>query len=259
MKSILIKAAIFLLGGTAGFFVGKKVYEGYYAALAEEEIESVKETYQNRVDALRKLIPEAEGNGMTDEEYESRAETVQPKRNNISSLTRSSLDVNANERAKRNYHLAGMGKAVDPNPAEEDDEEEEEGPFTDAAGMTEEEMDLTQVDRTQPYIIDDREFMEEFDHHDKESLYYYKGDDVLCDEKEEIITDIEGTVGYDALAAFDQQTTVWVRNEPLCIDYEIISVNGTYAEMVHGLKVVNNMSPREKYLKEKKAKENHEG
>ena len=249
-KAVLLKVAIFALGVGSGFLIGKKVYEAYYAQLAQEEIDSVKEAFENR----RELkIVKPDENGMSDEEYErayaeKREEcsaSVQERTNNNGSLVRLSLDGNVNEQAKKNYNLVSMKK-------DEEYDEEIDEPVTDAAGKTEEEMDLTQVDRTMPYIIDDQEFTNEFDHHDKISLYYYKVDDVLCDEHEEVINDIEEKVGYDALAALDMQTTVWVRNEPLCIDYEIISINKAYAELVHGIGVEPNLSPREAYLRKQK-------
>ena len=243
-KSVLIKVAIFTLGGAVGFLVAKKVYEGYYAAIAQEEIESVKETFANY-----KSIKPDRSNGMTNEEYAK----TQEKRNNNNPLAHSSLEGNPYEQAKKNYNLAGIKHE---EPDEEDEERDE--PVTDAAGKTEEEMDLSKVDRTQPYIIDDREFSEEFEHHDKISLYYYRVDDVLCDEHEEIINDIEEKVGYEALSTLDMQTTVWVRNEPLCIDYEIISINKSFAESVHGIGIEPNLSPREKYLRQEKRRERRE-
>ncbi len=248
-KSAIIKVAIFALGGIVGFFVAKKVYEEYYAAIAQEEIDSVKDVFERQEARIRKNYSE---NGMTDEEYTEK-NSEDKERTNRNALTRSSLDDNPNERAKRNYNLASIK-----HDESDANEEEENGPVTDAAGKTEQEMDLTQVDRTLPYIIDDREFTEEFEHHDKVSLYYYRVDDVLCDEHEEIINDIEEKVGYDALAQLDMQTTVWVRNEPLCIDYEIISINKSFAEAVHGIGIEPNLSPREKYLRDEKRRERRE-
>lgn len=254
-KSSLVKVAIFTLGGIVGFFVAKKVYEEYYAAIAQEEIDSVKETFESHWKPDRLAKP---SNGMSDEEYAERDKNndEQKERTNRNSLTRSSLDDNPNERAKRNYNLASV-KHEEPD-ANDEEEEERDEPVTDAAGKTEQEMDLTQVDRTLPYIIDDREFTEEFEHHDKVSLYYYRVDDVLCDEHEEVINDIEEKVGYDAIAQLDMQTTVWVRNEPLCIDYEIISIHKSFAESVHGIGLEPNLSPRERYLRNEKRRERRE-
>jgi hypothetical protein len=261
-KSVLIKFIIFALGAGAGFLTAKKVYEEYYAALAQEEIDSVRDYYSNREQLKSK--PKDNENGMTDEQYEARNEMIQPQRTNHNSLTRSSLDDNPNERAKRNYNLVGVKpeKVVLPDPEpeenEEENEEEEDGPVTDAAGKTHEEMDLTKVDRTKPYIIDDEEFTNEFDQHDKVSLYYYKVDDVLCEENEEIVKDREEKIGYDAISALDMQTTIWVRNEPLCIDYEIVSINKSYAEAVHGIGIAPALSPREMYAKKQRERDNRE-
>jgi len=245
-KSVLINIAMLVLGAGAGFLIAKKVYEGYYAAIAQEEIDSVKETFQN-YKPIKVPNNNMTDNGMTDEEYEERKKEEQKARTNTNPLTRSSLDSNLNERAKKNYNLVGIKS-----------EPEEDEEVTDAAGKTEEEMDLSKIDRTQPYIIDDREFSEEFDHHDKVSLYYYRVDDVLCDEHEETIEDIEEKIGYEALSLLDMQTTVWVRNEPLCLDYEIVSISKSYAESVHGIRTESNLSPREQYLKQQKRRDQRE-
>jgi uncharacterized protein YdaT len=260
-KSVLIKFIIFALGAGAGFLTAKKVYEEYYAALAQEEIDSVKERFESNWKPRYTSKEENSGdNGLADDE---RPETVRPQRINHNALTRSSLDDNPNEQAKRNYNLVGAKpeKVVLPDPEPEEDEEEgveEDGPVTDAAGKTHEEMDLTKVDRTKPYIIDDEEFTNEFDQHEKVSLYYYKVDDVLCEENEGIVKDREEKIGYDALSALDMQTTVWVRNEPLCIDYEIISINKSYAEAVNGMAFVPVLSPREIYVQKQRERDNRE-
>jgi len=252
---MILKVTLFAMGAISGFIFAKKMYEKYYADLAQEEINSVKDAYQNRVNTLVPSKEQSE-NEMPEEEfvfnYEEMKKEMEKKEERINRnfLTRSSLDNNFNEQIKRNYHLVNDKN----NELEEleEEENEEEGEFIiDDAGKTEEEMDLTKIDRTLPYIIDDQEFMHEFDHHDKISLYYYREDDVLCDEHEEVINNIEEIIGYDALAALDMQTIVWVRNELLCCDYEIILINKSYAELIHKVEV-NNLSPRELYLKRQK-------
>ena len=47
-KSTLLKVAIFAVGAATGFIVAKKVYEKYYADLAQEEIDSVKEAFERQ-------------------------------------------------------------------------------------------------------------------------------------------------------------------------------------------------------------------
>ena len=94
---------------------------------------------------------------------------------------------------------------------------------------------ISTVDRTQPYVINADEFSNCFDHHDKISLYYYSMDDVLADESDEVIDEIEDVIGFDSLNVFDTQTTVWVRNEPMATDFEVICLHQSYAATKHGI------------------------
>ena len=50
------------------------------------------------------------------------------------------------------------------------------------------------------------------------------------DDNEEIIDDIEDYICYEALDMLSTQATVWVRNEKLRTDFEVISINKSYAE-----------------------------
>lgn len=111
----------------------------------------------------------------------------------------------------------------------------------------EHERDLSGIDRTGPYEISSDEYNDEFLDHDKVSIYYYVLDDTLCDEHEEVMDDIAGTVGLDFFKTLENHPTAWVRNERLAIDYEICVVRSSYAEVVQGVPH-KAMSPREQYL-----------
>jgi len=215
--------------------------EKKYALLAEAEITSVKEAFERariRIPITKEeVVATKEGQNMVN---------INPK----GVMARTSLDSNTYEQAKIKYNeMIKENEETDNElPDTEEDETDEEEELRDAAGMTEQDMlDLTKVDRTQPYIINDREYSEEFPHHDKISLYYYRVDDVLCEENEEIIDDVDATIGPDTLSLLDTQTTVWVRNEPLAIDYEIIALNKSYAELAHGIHLKELHTPRERY------------
>jgi len=238
--------------------VTKKLIENRYAELAQAEIDSVREMYEKRIarecekenNTIRIVNTEALVEKKDFVHVDHERGLINPSKN----LTRSSLEDNPYEKAKRNYNLVPKKEEVfDGEPEEDDEDEEEDDEPRDAAGYSEQDMmDLTKINRTMPYVIDDREFSEEFDHHDKISLYYYKLDDVLCEENEEIIQEIESTIGYDSLHVLDMQTTVWVRNEPLRIDYEIMALNKSYAETVMGIRSASAMSPRERYNQQKR-------
>lgn len=227
--SIFFKIVIFTLGTGTGFFAAKMLYKAYYAKIAQEEIDNVKEVFENRK-KMHVVRPE---NTMTDEEEDNKE---QDERTNRNPLTRSSLDGNPYEQAKKNYSLVKEGEVDNPD--------------TDNVF----EFDTQAFDKTLPYIVDEQSFLEEFDHHDKVSLYYYQVDDVLCHDHEEIVKNVEETIGYDALTTLDTQPTVWVRNEHIGIDYEILSINKSYAELVYGIGIEANLSPREIYERKTKMK-----
>jgi hypothetical protein len=93
--------------------------------------------------------------------------------------------------------------------------------------------------RTLPYVISFEDFCESEDAHDKITITYYAGDGVLVDEDEEIIDDVERLVGENNLInkfgeGSDDPDVLYVRNERLAIDYEVIRQHTSYGEVVSG-------------------------
>lgn len=90
-----------------------------------------------------------------------------------------------------------------------------------------------------PHIISLEEFSEEMEHYDKATIYFYEDDEVLADENEEMIQDVSGTVGDEALTSFgilsNDDEIVYVRNDKLGIDYEVIRLSKSYSESVLGM------------------------
>ena len=137
------------------------------------------------------------------------------------------------------FDRAGARKEIDPIDDDATNEPADDG--------YEHERDLSGIDRTGPYEISSDEYNDEFLDHDKVSIYYYVLDDTLCDEHEEVMDDLAGTVGLDFFKTLENHPTAWVRNERLAIDYEICVVRSSYAEVVQGVPH-KAMSPREQYL-----------
>lgn len=85
-----------------------------------------------------------------------------------------------------------------------------------------------------PYLIAPEEFATR-DDYEILTLTYYK-DDVLTDEFDEPIYDIDGTVGEESLNHFgdyeDDPDAVYVRNEELMTDYEILLDEREYSSIV---------------------------
>lgn len=83
-----------------------------------------------------------------------------------------------------------------------------------------------------PYVISPEEFGEG-EEYEKISLTYY-ADQVLADENDELVEDVEGAVGFESLTHFGEyeDDSVFVRNDRLKCDYEILLDQRTYSDVV---------------------------
>lgn len=199
----------FAAGAGVGFFVTRKLLEDHYAELAQEEIDSVKENLGRRNPNVVSYV----NNVMKEEsKYE----------------VKSSLDetyTNGYNKVKHNYGIVSddiVAKAA----ASYDGDTVVNSTFK------------TEEDSNNPYVISDEEFADEMPHFDKVTLYYYMTDDILTDDNEEPIVDIDDVIGYDALVTLgnEQSNTIWVRNNRISTDYEVVRLNQSYQESVLGIK-----------------------
>lgn len=88
-----------------------------------------------------------------------------------------------------------------------------------------------------PYIIHHDEFFENEQDYPQVSLTYFEEDDILVDEKDSPIPDVEGTVGQENLRfghGSKDNNIVYIRNERLELDFEVIRNKGNYAKEVLG-------------------------
>ncbi|HXQ36641.1 MAG TPA: hypothetical protein VN843_21700, partial [Anaerolineales bacterium] len=90
-----------------------------------------------------------------------------------------------------------------------------------------------------PYIIhvDERS---DHDAYDDVTFTYFEGDDVLCNERDEVVSmeDRERLLGETNITQFGHgshdASIVYIRNDQLEIDFEVVWSGGAYAEEVHG-------------------------
>lgn len=96
---------------------------------------------------------------------------------------------------------------------------------------------LAERDHTLPYVITYDEFMADEPRFEKETLTYWEEDNVLSAADESPIPDVAGVIG-GALSYFgigsNDKDSVYVRNETNGIDFEIVKDERSYAEIVHG-------------------------
>lgn len=86
--------------------------------------------------------------------------------------------------------------------------------------------------RNRPYVIPPEQFGEE-DEYDTISLTFY-ADQILTDDNDEIIEDVEETVGFESLSHFGEyeDDSVFVRNDARKCDYEILLDERMYSEVI---------------------------
>lgn len=88
------------------------------------------------------------------------------------------------------------------------------------------------MEKDKPYVISPEEFGE-FEDYETISLTYY-ADEVLADELDELVEDIDDVVGLDSLKTFGrhEDDSVFVRNDRLKADYEILADLRNYSDVV---------------------------
>ena len=301
-KTIITGIVTFILGGGVGYLATKKALEGYYAQLAQEEIDSVKSFYEMKLNKMAQESADDPSCEMTQEQYEQHHEkkSDESPKSKVQFLHKEGYTVTeiADELGMTDGEVQDYLEPVIKSPLARDQvrpggkvayhdmakenmktqlnmprdsiehhnvfdragARKEINPIDDAMNEPaddgyEHERDLSGIDRTGPYEISSDEYNDEFLDHDKVSIYYYMLDDTLCDEHEEVMDDIAGTVGLDFFKTLENHPTAWVRNERLAIDYEICVVRSSYAEVVHGIPH-KAMSPREQYQNRQRRRPN---
>lgn len=102
--------------------------------------------------------------------------------------------------------------------------------YTDYSKTVEEKKGAAFVEK--PYVISPEEFGE-FEEYEKISLTYY-ADEVLADENDEEVDDVDEIVGKESLNHFGEyeDDSVFVRNDRLKCDYEILLDQRNYSDVV---------------------------
>lgn len=131
---------------------------------------------------------------------------------------------------RENYNIFSnpTPAAVEAEFGDEDDDEEDE--YLSAVNSEAPSEGLADY----PYVISDTDFIAGHRMHDQVTVNYY--DDGIAEEALNpgcLFDDIDGTIGRESLEHFGEyeEDVVFVRNERLGIDYEVIRQHRTYAEI----------------------------
>ena len=192
MKNLLC----FVAGAAIGSVVTWKLIEKKYKDLADEEIESVKETFKNRKPRITK---------------DEVKETVEKVINKWKEPNETVEDI-----------VTAEGYSTED---EENIEEDDESNYT---------VDVDQgVEVIVPYVITPEQFGE-YNEYGTKTLTYY-ADNVLTDEIDNPITsgEMETMIGPDALDHFGEyeDDSVYIRDEMNEMDYEILKSEKMFSEI----------------------------
>lgn len=230
IKSLAILGGGVVLGFGAGFVITRATLKAKYAALADEEIQSVKDSY-------KMLYKEGEFSS-PEQVVLKKYQGAEEKSAGIPSVIDSTVgqrlvqDILQRESMKTAEELGTDDEDGDDEVINDTPEVTTQNVFTDVA--------LEAMDRNseKPYLISVEEF-EEGTEYEKTSLPYFEYDNTLADEREMIIRDIENTVGSANLALFGvrsgDENIVYVRNEKLQRDFEITRDLRGFKEVVLGI------------------------
>lgn len=231
VKEALSKPAVLagvasVVSGTVGAILGYRVAQSrlktHYENLANEEIEQAKSLYG----AVYKSRPD--GSNITVEEFardrlgENALDAIKTYSGSKQDLEQSQTTVTEQISVKRVKTQNVFEEPVEIVAYEGWDYQ----------------VELSRRSGERPYIITEDEYMNCERDYKQISLTYYEGDDVLVDDEEDVVTDSEGLVGDDNLMRFGhgckQKNELFIRNEQLEVEFEIVKSENSYAVEVLG-------------------------
>ena len=200
MNNKITSFMIFIFGAAVGSVVTWQYTKKKYEQIAQEEIDSVKETF-SKLKEVKSKDNESDEN------------------NNARTIVERAKDKPSILEYAAKLHKQGYTNYSNTDSLSED------------SNVSEEEVDENMIN-DKPYVISPDEFGE-FDDYDVISLTYY-ADQVLADENDELVEDIEETVGFESLNTFGQyeDDSVFVRNDRLKCDYEILLDQRKYSDVI---------------------------
>lgn len=231
-------------GGALGYIFAQRVLETKYNRMAAEEIAEMREHFH------AKEVARDNAEGKTD------IEEIVKERGYVSDDEEESKPEHSEQEQLATPPMAVTPPSAVVERAEEVRDEEAETPplpeedpaavrnvFKGNSPPEENEWnwhkERSQRSPLRPYVIH-RDEREDNEAYDGVTFTYYETDDVICNERDEVIgpEDRERIFGETNLEKFghgsDDATIVYVRNDQLEMDIEIVRSPNSYAEEVHG-------------------------
>lgn len=210
------------VGGVVGWFMAERKYRKAYEAKAETEIEQMRDHFRQRLLA-KEVKPEISSLGKTVQELGYAPTPPEPPA--------APGDINTAAGVEEQSEVSNVFQREAEHEDHWDYEEEKKT-----------------RDPSYPYVIHIDERGETG--YEEITLTYYSGDDVICDHQDKIVDDKERVVGEKNILKFGHGSgdpaVVYIRNEYLDLDIELVRSEQSYAEEVHGITHADSPRRRER-------------
>lgn len=230
-------------GGAAGYFVCKRMLETKYSEIAAEEIAEMQQHYNDKVVALQgaatkpglEALVRDQGYAQDEEKASQPPMAVSPP----SAVTEAAQEAQEEQPQQARVKVDGV-PVEQPQPTEARNIFQEHGDDQRPPDAWDYAKERAQRSPLRPYVIhiDERQ---EHDAYEGVTFTYYEEDDVLCNERDDAIdeADRERIVGETNLERFGHGSgdsdIVYIRNDQLSMDIEVVRSEGSFLKEVHGI------------------------
>lgn len=230
------------LGGVVTYFVTRRQLETKYNQIIEDEVAEMRQHYRDKELALENDRAKPELEKLVRERGYSTS--TQPPM----AVTPPDAVVEAAEAASE---VAGDPRPPVPVVPREENVFRREQPAEAEVGLPEWDYERERARRTdrKPYVVH-RDEVRENEEYDTTTFTYYEEDDVLCNERDEVVgkEDRDDLVGEANLNKFGHGSgdanIVYIRNDRLEMQMEVVRSPNSYAEEVHGFQHSEDLRPR---------------
>lgn len=213
-----VTAAFSALGGAAvGFTVAAKRLEAKYAQMAQDDIDAMKQHYKllYKEDEYREIpVSDIGADLPQDDDLKAVAESIIEKMEYAEAPDYDEVVVVKEESVNSNVF----------------ESEDSEIPF-DA------DAEAEKREKGEPYILTQDEFLNNATEYQQITITFYEGDEVLADDQDQLMNNIDSSVGYSNLRfgyGSKDKRVVYIANPKLEVDFEVLQSQGNYTEEVLG-------------------------
>lgn len=248
-KKILVLGATAIVSAGTGLVVGYELAKRRLRGEFEERLDEDIQNYKNSYDSLQKMKADKKAaQEALNQMDEVPVETLQRVLDGLKNLDEPKLTA-----AEAMVKYSGGAQTADrvtsvlerfPKPVglldlmEPDDVQEETNLFDSrlSPDVSQEYLDSLRIPG-QPYIISHLEFVDG-QSHQQSSLTWYDDDGVLSDDQDVPVDDVDNVVGLANMERFGigsgDMSIVYIRNEKLRTEFEVVFNHGSYAQIVYG-------------------------